>query len=191
MSEPVYIVSGLPRSGTSMIMQALEAGGFPVATDGKRQPDESNPKGYLEIDSIINKLKDNPDFIFNFEDKVVKVIAYGIQYLPSGSYRVIYVERDIDEVLDSMEKMIGAKDEGRSGTREAFIRLNDKMYCPSVCHRWFSKSAQTSSCYCWIACSISSLISGLFSVALPHASFFLITFLLNSSPICSISLMTC
>ena len=126
MKKPVYIISGLPRSGTSMIMQVLEAGGFPIATDGKRQPDESNPKGYLEMDSIINKLKDNPDCIFNFEDKVVKVIAYGFQYLPSGNYKVIYVERDIDEVLDSMEKMMGAKDESRSGTQKAFIKLNDK-----------------------------------------------------------------
>jgi len=126
MKKPVYIVSGLPRSGTSMIMQVLEAGGFAIATDGKREPDESNPKGYLEIDSIINKLKDNPDFIFNFEDNVVKVIAYGFQYLPSGNYKVIYVERDIDEVLDSMEKMMSAKDESRSGTRKAFIKLNDK-----------------------------------------------------------------
>lgn len=124
--EPIYIVSGLPRSGTSMIMQILEAGGMPIATDRKREPDESNPKGYLEIKSIINKLKDNPDFVFNFKGKALKVIAYGLQFLPYGNYYVIYVERNIEEILDSMEKMMDSKDEEREETKEAFIKLNNK-----------------------------------------------------------------
>ncbi len=124
--KPIYIVSGLPRSGTSMLMQILDAGGLPVASDGKRLPDDNNPKGYLEIESIINKLKDNPDYVLNFEGKVLKVIAYGLQYLPPGNYVVIYVERNIEEILDSMEKMMDAKDEERDATKKAFIRLNDK-----------------------------------------------------------------
>ncbi len=124
--EPNYIVSGLPRSGTSLIMQILEAGGMPIATDKKREPDENNPKGYLEIESVINKLKDNPDFVFNFKGKVLKVIAYGLQFLPHGNYYVIYVERNIEEILDSMEKMMGSKDEEREDTKKAFIKLNDK-----------------------------------------------------------------
>jgi hypothetical protein len=124
--EPIYIVSGLPRSGTSMVMQILEAGGMPIATDRKREPDESNPKGYLEIESIINKLKDNPDIVFNFEGKTLKVIAYGLQFLPQGNYHIIYVERNIEEILDSMEKMMGSKDEEREDTKKAFIKLNDK-----------------------------------------------------------------
>lgn len=124
--KPIYIVSGLPRSGTSLIMQILKAGGLPVATDEKREPDESNPKGYMEIKSIIDKLRDNPDFVFNFEEKVLKVVAYGLQYLPVGNYKVIYIERNIEEILDSMEKMMGAKDEEREGTKAAFIKLNEK-----------------------------------------------------------------
>ncbi len=124
--KPIYIVSGLPRSGTSLLMQALQAGGLPVATDGKRKPDEDNPKGYVEIESIIDKLRDNPEFVFNFEDQVLKVIAYGLQYLPRGNYKVVYMERNIEEVLDSMEKMMGAKDEEREGTKAAFIKLDEK-----------------------------------------------------------------
>jgi hypothetical protein len=120
-----YIVSGLPRSGTSMVMQILEAGGMPIATDEKREPDESNPKGYLEIESIIDRLKASPDYVFEFGGKVLKVIAYGLKYLPQGRYKVIYLNRNIDEVLDSMEKMMGAKDEERDETKEAFIRLNE------------------------------------------------------------------
>lgn len=124
--KPIYIVSGLPRSGTSMLMQALHAGGLPVAEDGIRKPDESNPKGYLEIESIIDKLRDNPEFVFNFEEKVLKVIAFGLQYLPRGNYKVVYMDRNIEEVLDSMEKMMDAKDEERAGTKLAFIKLNEK-----------------------------------------------------------------
>lgn len=124
--KQVYIVTGLPRSGTSMLMQILEAGGMPIATDEKREPDDNNPKGYLEIESVIDKLKENPDCVFNFEGKVLKVVAYGIQCLPPGSYTVIYVERNIEEVLDSMEKMMGEKDEEREGTKKAFIKLNKK-----------------------------------------------------------------
>jgi len=124
--KTIYIVSGLPRSGTSMLMQILDAGGLPVASDGKRKPDRSNPKGYLEVESIIDKLKANPDFVFNFEDKVLKVIAYGLQYLPPGSYKVIYMDRNIDEILDSMEEMMSAKDEERDDTKTSFIKLNNK-----------------------------------------------------------------
>jgi len=109
-----------------MIMQILEAGGMPIATDRKREPDESNPKGYLEIESVIDKLKDNPDFVFNFKGETLKVIAYGLQFLPQGNYHIIYVERNIEEILDSMEKMMGSKDEEREDTKKAFIKLNDK-----------------------------------------------------------------
>jgi hypothetical protein len=109
-----------------MLMQALQAGGLPVAEDGIRKQDESNPKGYLEIDSIIDKLRDNPEFVFNFEEKVLKVIAFGLQYLPRGNYKVVYMDRNIEEVLDSMEKMMDAKDEERAGTKSAFMKLNEK-----------------------------------------------------------------
>ena len=124
--KPIIIVSGLPRSGTSMIMQVLEAGGLPVAADGKRKPDENNPKGYFEVEGIIDKIKAEPRRILDFEGKVLKVIAYGLQFLLPGDYSIIYVERNIEEVLDSMEKMMGAKDEEREKTKKAFIKLNEK-----------------------------------------------------------------
>jgi hypothetical protein len=104
----------------------MKEGGLPVATDGIRKPDESNPKGYLEVESIIDKLRDNPEFVFNFKDQVLKVIAYGLQYLPSGNYKVVYMERNIEEVLDSMEKMMNSTDEERAETKLAFEKLNEK-----------------------------------------------------------------
>jgi hypothetical protein len=120
-----YIVSGLPRSGTSLVMQMLKNGGMRIATDHKRKPDEDNPKGYLEIDGMLNKIKKDPNCIFNYTNRVVKIIAYGLQYLPEGNYKIIYIERNIEEVLDSMEKMAQIEDNERDQTRDSFILLNN------------------------------------------------------------------
>jgi hypothetical protein len=70
----ITIVSGLPRSGTSLMMQMLDAGGLPVLSDGERQPDTDNPKGYLEWERI-KQLPKDPSLIAEAEGKVVKVIS--------------------------------------------------------------------------------------------------------------------
>ncbi len=121
-----YIVSGLERSGTSMLMQILHAGGVPVSFDDSRLSDQSNPKGYYELagGKIINKLMDGTFPLEDYKGKSVKITAYGLKYLPKGNYRIIYSERNIEEILDSMEKMAGIKDKNREETREAFIKLN-------------------------------------------------------------------
>jgi len=124
MREVNYIVSGLPRSGTSLVMQMLKKAGMSIATDGRRKPDDDNPKGYYEIDDIIHKLKEDPKFIYNYTGRVTKVIAFGLQYLPKGNYKIIYIERDIEEVLDSMEKMAQIYDHQRGQTRLSFSLLN-------------------------------------------------------------------
>ena len=122
--DTIYIVSGLPRSGTSMLMQMMKKGRMKVATDEKRIPDKDNPAGYIEIESIINKLEEEPEYILNFKGEFVKVIAYGLKYLPQGKYKMVYTDRKIEEVLDSMEKMVGQKDEEREEAKEAFAKLN-------------------------------------------------------------------
>ena len=121
-----YIVSGLERSGTSMLMQILHAGGVPVSFDDSRLSDQSNPKGYYELagGKIINKLMDGTFPLEDYKGKFVKITAYGLKYLSKGNYRIIYSERNIEEILDSMEKMAGIKDENREEIREAFIKLN-------------------------------------------------------------------
>jgi hypothetical protein len=124
-----YIVSGLERSGTSMMMQILHAGGVPVTSDNLRKPDENNPKGYYELEGgkIINKLM-NGSFSFDkHKGEFVKITAYGLKYLPSGNYKIIYMERNIEEILDSMEKMLGIKDENRDETRKSFVKLNQMI----------------------------------------------------------------
>lgn len=121
-----YVVSGLERSGTSMLMQILHAGGVPVSFDDSRLSDQSNPKGYYELaeGKIINKLMDGTFPLEDYKGKFVKITAYGLKYLPKGNYRIIYSERNIEEILDSMEKMAGIRDKNREETREAFIKLN-------------------------------------------------------------------
>ena len=106
-----YIVSGLERSGTSMMMQILYYGGMKVAFDEKRKPDEHNPKGYFELEGgkIINRLMEGTFPIEKYDGMVIKVTAYGLKYLPKREYKVIYMLRDLDEIMASMSKMIGEK----------------------------------------------------------------------------------
>jgi len=122
-----YIISGIERSGTSMLMQILNAGGLPVAFDRSRTSDENNPKGYYELEGgkIINKLMDGTFPLERYKGKFIKITAYGLKYLPLGNYKIIYSERNIEEILDSMEKMTGIKDKNREETKKAFVKLND------------------------------------------------------------------
>ncbi len=121
-----YVVSGVERSGTSMLMQILDAVDVPIAYDDLRPPDENNPKGYYELEAgkIINSIKDGSFPFDDYKGKFIKITAYGINFLPLGNYRIIYSERDFDEIILSMEKMAGVKDKKRDETKKAFIHLN-------------------------------------------------------------------
>jgi hypothetical protein len=125
-----YIVSGLERSGTSMLMQILVAGGAPTAFDTEsRPPDDNNPKGYFELEGgkIINKLMEGQFPMQDHRGKFIKITAYGLKFLPPGNYKIIYSQRNIDEILDSMEKMAKVRDDNREETREIFIKLNSMI----------------------------------------------------------------
>jgi hypothetical protein len=122
-----YIVSGLERSGTSLLMQLLRAGGVPCAFDtASRPPDDNNPRGYFELEGgkIISRLRDGVFPLTDYRGRFIKVTAYGMKFLPAGRYSVIYTERNIEEVLDSMEKMAKVQDADREGTKAAFVKLN-------------------------------------------------------------------
>jgi hypothetical protein len=102
----ITIVSGIPRSGTSLMMQMLSAGGMPVLTDGERIPDANNPRGYYELESV-KSLQKNPQAIAGGEGKVVKVISSLLTFLPAQhEYRVIFMRRPLAEVLASQDKMM-------------------------------------------------------------------------------------
>ena len=105
-SDFITRVSGVPRSGTSMMMQALEAGGLQPLTDNIRKPDEDNPKGYYEFEPV-KKTKDDPTWLKNAPGRVVKMI-YRLLYdlPPEYRYRVIFMQRDFAEMLTSQKKML-------------------------------------------------------------------------------------
>lgn len=107
-NEYTIVVSGLPRSGTSMMMKMLEAGGQVILTDNLREADANNPNGYYEFERV-KKLKDG-DFgwIADSKGKVVKIVTGLIMYLPSDyKYKIIFMQRAMNEVLSSQKKMLG------------------------------------------------------------------------------------
>ena len=112
-NQLITVVSGLPRSGTSMLMQMLDAAGYPCLTDGVRQADADNPRGYFEYDKV-KRLRRDCSWMPEAKGKAIKIIAQLIPFLPfQFSYRVIFIERDISEVLSSQRKML--QRQGKNG----------------------------------------------------------------------------
>jgi len=111
---PIVVVSGLPRSGTSMAMQMLSAGGHPVITDGIREADDDNPKGYYEEERVKDLHRDGEDttWLRNSRGKAIKIISFLLRHLPSdNNYKVIFMRRDLPEVLASQTKMLERRNE--------------------------------------------------------------------------------
>ena len=107
-SNTVVIVSGLPRSGTSMMMKMLEAGGCQILTDNLREADANNPKGYYEFERVKNMKDGDLAWMPEAVGKVVKIVTGLIMFLPVGfKYRVIFMRRDLNEILSSQKKMLG------------------------------------------------------------------------------------
>jgi hypothetical protein len=121
---PIVVVSGLPRSGTSMAMKMLDAGGVPIVTDGIRTADESNPKGYYEFEAVKELDKNgNTAWLADARGKAVKIISFLLTYLPDTfDYRVVFMNRDIDEVLASQNKMLAARGERADTADDAHMR---------------------------------------------------------------------
>ena len=107
-NQVIKLVSGYPRSGTSLMMQMLEAGGVPVLFDDAKEPNIHNPRGYYELKAALRLgAKDQEkDWVKNARGKAVKVMAYHLRHLPDDhTYKVIFMKRKIAEVLVSWEKM--------------------------------------------------------------------------------------
>lgn len=103
----IILVSGLPRSGTSMMMQMLEAGGISPLTDGEREADENNPKGYYEYEPV-KRLADDVSWLPKADGKALEIVAPLLRYLPRNfRYKVIFMKRDLSEVVRSQQIMLG------------------------------------------------------------------------------------
>ena len=107
----IAIVSGLPRSGTSMMMKMLDAGGMEIISDGERKADEDNPRGYYEFEKV-KKLQENASWLDFANKKAVKIIFNFLYNLPEDKYyKVIFMQRNLDEIIASQNKMLKRRGE--------------------------------------------------------------------------------
>ncbi len=106
MDKTITIVSGLPRSGTSMMMKILEAGGLEIVTDNIRKANEDNPHGYYEYEKV-KEIKEDISWLKETRGKAFKMISQLLYDLPSNeSYKVIFMQRNMNEILASQKKML-------------------------------------------------------------------------------------
>ncbi|PWB74416.1 MAG: sulfotransferase family protein [Holophagae bacterium] len=123
--EPIVVVSGLPRSGTSMTMKMLEAGGMQPVTDAIRSADEDNPRGYFEDERVkdLGHMEDR-SWLRAARGKVIKVVSSLLQYLPDDNfYKVIFMRRNLHEVLASQAKMLDRRGEAAQTSDEELIKM--------------------------------------------------------------------
>ena len=123
--EPVVVVSGLPRSGTSMAMKMLDAGGLELITDNERSADVDNPKGYFE-DERVKDLGEAEDtsWVAEAKGKGVKVVSSLLQYLPRDlNYEILFMRRNLEEVLASQAKMLDRRGEDNETEDQRMLDL--------------------------------------------------------------------
>ena len=125
MDAEIIIVSGLPRSGTSLMMQMLASGGLKTVTDNVRTADTDNPRGYYELEKV-KKIKDDASWLPETRGKAFKMVSQLLFDLPPNErYRIIFMERDLDEMLVSQEAMLQRRARA-AGPREEIKRAFEK-----------------------------------------------------------------
>jgi hypothetical protein len=138
MHSEIVVVSGLPRSGTSLMMQMLDNGGVAVVTDHVRTADTDNPKGYYEYEQV-KAIKRDVGWLPATRGKAFKMVSQLLYELPAGeAYRVLFMERDLDEVLQSQEKMLarlGRPAGPREEMKRAYVQHLDRL------HEWLGRQA--------------------------------------------------
>lgn len=127
MTSFITIVSGLPRSGTSLMMKMLESGGINPLTDRQRAADADNPNGYYEFERVKQLPQGDHAWLAEAEGKAVKIIAAFLPQLPVGrEYRVVFMQRDLREILASQKKMLEHRGAQQQIGDEALIGLFEK-----------------------------------------------------------------
>jgi hypothetical protein len=127
----ITVVSGLPRSGTSFMMQIFASSGYEILTDGKRAADDNNLNGYYEYEKV-KSLKTDSSWMGEADGKVVKIIAQLLPYLPDGfEYEIYFIERNIDEVIKSQNKMLGRLNKNvnddKNVLKDVFIKQTEQI----------------------------------------------------------------
>jgi hypothetical protein len=128
-AEPIVVVSGLPRSGTSMAMKMLEAGGVAPLTDGLRAADEDNPKGYYEDERVKDlHLGHDKAWLREARGRVIKIVSFLLRSLPpDNNYKVILLRRDLREVVASQNKMLARRGEPNETSDERALELLEQQ----------------------------------------------------------------
>ncbi|PYQ02233.1 MAG: sulfotransferase family protein [Acidobacteria bacterium] len=127
--RPIVVVSGLPRSGTSMAMKMLEAGGLSVVSDGLRAADEDNPKGYYEDERVKDLYREGDKaWLRESRGKVIKVISFLLKSLPpDNNYKVLFMHRNLKEIVASQNKMLARRGEKNDTSDERAVALLDEQ----------------------------------------------------------------
>jgi hypothetical protein len=117
-ADVVTIVSGLPRSGTSLMMNMLQSGGMPLLVDGIRTPDRDNPKGYFEFERV-KQIDDDQAWLAEAQGRAVKMIAELLRHLPASyKYKIIFMRRAMGEILASQREMLSRRGEPTDKVRD-------------------------------------------------------------------------
>jgi LPS sulfotransferase NodH len=127
-SSDIIVVSGLPRSGTSMMMKMLEAGGLEILTDNIREADDDNPQGYYEIERVKRLPDGDAEWLREAEGKVIKIISQLVLFLPeTHTYKILFMQRNMAEILASQCRMLERKGKNPDkGGDEEMARLFTK-----------------------------------------------------------------
>lgn len=144
---PIVIVSGLPRSGTSMMMKMLAAGGISPLTDELRAADGDNPRGYYEFERVKQLDKGDTGWLPMARGKAVKIISFLLQYLPAGErYQVIFLRRNLDEILASQRKMIINRGEDPNQMDDAQVAVMFNRHIELV-EKWLARQPHIDTLY--------------------------------------------
>jgi len=120
-SADIIVVTGLPRSGTSLMMQMLAGGGMPILTDYLRRADDNNPYGYFEYEKVKGLPRDN-SWLAEADGKAVKIVIPLLRFLSRDHrYRIIFMERDLADIITSQERMLTALGHGPAGRPESLL----------------------------------------------------------------------
>ena len=158
-NNQIIIVSGLPRSGTSLMMQMLQAAGIALYTDNKRRADIHNPQGYFEHQQVKN-LAHNNAWIYEARGKAVKIVSPLLFHLAQDlSYKIIFMQRDLDELITSQNKMLREGHKNEAGENNIDIKKYYLKHLSAV-EKWLRESDMD-----YIIVSFKALISNPAEVA--------------------------
>ncbi len=136
----ILIVSGLPRSGTSLMMQILNAWNIPILNDSHRSPDVHNPKGYFEY-APVKRLAEDHSWLNLARGKAVKIISHLLKYLPDQfQYDILFMNRNLDEVIRSQNKMLDQLGKEKGNLSDEALKVYFARHLEET-HRWLAQKS--------------------------------------------------